>query len=106
MKPRVLVLTTYYPPVLGGVETQARKWIALPPLALKMLALASVEKGAMDLVEAWQLANRPDALLVLVGPDMTGHPWDVGGPARADVAAHGLDDGRNARLIESTIGSR
>src|SRR5262249_23131970 len=46
----------------------------------------------MDLVEGWRLANRPDAVLALVGPDMTGHPWDVGGPARAYVARHGLGD--------------
>ena len=52
----------------------------------------SVEKGAMDLVEAWQRADRADAILALVGPDMTGHAWDVGGPARAYVAGHGLND--------------
>ena len=27
MKPRVLVLTTYYHPVLGGVETHARQFV-------------------------------------------------------------------------------
>jgi D-inositol-3-phosphate glycosyltransferase len=52
----------------------------------------SVEKGVMDLLEAWRLAGRRDATLVLVGPDMTGHPWDAGAPARAFVAAHGLAD--------------
>jgi glycosyltransferase involved in cell wall biosynthesis len=52
----------------------------------------SVEKGAMDLLEAWRLADRRDATLVLVGPDMPGHPWDVGGPGRTFVARHGLHD--------------
>jgi glycosyltransferase involved in cell wall biosynthesis len=50
----------------------------------------SVEKGAMDLVEAWRLADPRDAVLTLVGPDMPGHAWDVGARARAYVAAHGL----------------
>jgi glycosyltransferase involved in cell wall biosynthesis len=52
----------------------------------------SVEKGVMDLLEAWRLADRRDALLALVGPDMTGHRWDAGAPGRAFVAAHGLGD--------------
>ncbi|HTK29513.1 MAG TPA: glycosyltransferase family 4 protein [Vicinamibacterales bacterium] len=52
----------------------------------------SREKGVMDLLEAWRVTNRPSALLSLVGPDMTGHPWDCGGPGRAFVAAHGLGD--------------
>src|SRR4029077_3049207 len=40
----------------------------------------------------WEFARRPDALLVLVGPDMPGHPWDVGAAARAWVAIEGLDN--------------
>jgi glycosyltransferase involved in cell wall biosynthesis len=52
----------------------------------------SVEKGAMDLLHAWRIADRRDATLVLVGPDMPGHPWDVGAPGRALVAQHGLAD--------------
>jgi glycosyltransferase involved in cell wall biosynthesis len=52
----------------------------------------SVEKGAMDLLDAWRIADRRDATLVLVGPDMPGHPWDVGAPGRAFVAQHGLAD--------------
>ncbi len=52
----------------------------------------SVEKGVMDLIEAWRLADRRDAVLAMVGPDMTGHPWDVGVAGRAYVAEHGLAD--------------
>jgi glycosyltransferase involved in cell wall biosynthesis len=52
----------------------------------------SLEKGAVDLLDAWRLVNRRDAMLVLVGPDMPGHPWDAGAPGRAYVAAHGLGD--------------
>ncbi len=52
----------------------------------------SVEKGVMDLLDAWRLADRRDALLVLVGPDMPGHRWDAGARGRAFVAAHALGD--------------
>jgi len=52
----------------------------------------SIEKGVMDLLDAWRLANRGDAMLVLVGPDMTGHPWDAGAPGRAFVTSHKLSD--------------
>lgn len=52
----------------------------------------SVEKGVLDLLEAWRLADRRDAMLVLVGPDMPGHPWDAGAPGRAYVSEHQLGD--------------
>lgn len=50
----------------------------------------SVEKGVMDLLEAWKRVERPDALLAIVGPDMTGHPWDAGAPGRAFVHDNGM----------------
>ncbi|HZR26950.1 MAG TPA: glycosyltransferase family 4 protein [Vicinamibacterales bacterium] len=52
----------------------------------------SVEKGVLDLLEAWRVAKRGTALLVLVGPDMTGHPWDAGMPGRTFVSAHHLTE--------------
>jgi glycosyltransferase involved in cell wall biosynthesis len=52
----------------------------------------SQEKGVMDLLEAWRVTTRGDAILVLVGPDMTGHPWDAGAAGRAYVEANGLRD--------------
>jgi D-inositol-3-phosphate glycosyltransferase len=50
----------------------------------------SIEKGVMDLLEAWQVVDRRDAMLALVGPDMTGHRWDAGVSGRAYVATHDL----------------
>jgi glycosyltransferase involved in cell wall biosynthesis len=50
----------------------------------------SVEKGVMDLLEAWSRAALPRARLAFVGPDMPGHPWDAGAPARQFVADRGL----------------
>ena len=52
----------------------------------------SQEKGVLDLLDAWRSANRGDAILALVGPDMVGHRWDAGVTGRAFVAAHGLTD--------------
>jgi len=66
-------------------------WPASRPIVL-FVGRLSVEKGVMDLLEAWRIAKRGEALLVLVGPDMIGHPWDAGAPGRAFVATHGLGD--------------
>jgi glycosyltransferase involved in cell wall biosynthesis len=51
----------------------------------------SSEKGILDLLEAWGAVAAPQALLVVVGPDMAGHEMDVGPAARAFVARHALE---------------
>ncbi len=66
-------------------------WPTGRPIVL-FVGRLSIEKGVLDLVEAWRLVDRRDALLVLVGPDMPAHPWDAGQKARALVAQHGLQD--------------
>jgi glycosyltransferase involved in cell wall biosynthesis len=66
-------------------------WPLTRPVVL-FVGRLSREKGVMDLLEAWRIARRGEALLVLVGPDMPGHPWDAGAPGRAFVAANGLGD--------------
>jgi glycosyltransferase involved in cell wall biosynthesis len=60
----------------------------------------SREKGVMELVEAWQrlpLDRRASAVLLIGGPDMEGHPWDVGAMARAFVAEQHL--GSSVRFL-------
>ena len=86
-------LARFHPPAPGEAARlrHTLDWPADRRVVL-FVGRLSVEKGAMDLVEAWQIAGRSDAILALVGPDMTGHAWDVGGPARAYVAGHGLSD--------------
>lgn len=49
----------------------------------------SREKGALELVQAWARA-RPAGFLVVIGPAMTGHPWDVSGEVRGFVERQGL----------------
>jgi glycosyltransferase involved in cell wall biosynthesis len=53
----------------------------------------SREKGLMDLMEAWRILEpRGTATLLVAGPDMDGHAWNVGPAARAFVDSHGLRD--------------
>ncbi|MCC7416673.1 MAG: glycosyltransferase family 4 protein [Acidobacteria bacterium] len=49
----------------------------------------SREKGVMELLEAWRSVS--GAVLIVAGPDMEHHPWDVGPAARAYARAHGLE---------------
>jgi glycosyltransferase involved in cell wall biosynthesis len=81
-------------PAVPGEREQLRAQFGWPtdrPIVL-FVGRLSVEKGVNDLVDAWRIANRREALLVLVGPDMPRHAWDAGASARAFVAAHGLTD--------------
>ncbi len=68
-------------------------WPVERPIVL-FVGRLSREKGVMDLLEAWRPLSAGftgvPPMLVLVGPDMTGHPWDCGAPGRAFVQAHGL----------------
>jgi glycosyltransferase involved in cell wall biosynthesis len=50
----------------------------------------SLEKGLLDLLEAWRLAAPVNAVLLVAGPDMVGHAWNVGPAARAFVERHHL----------------
>jgi glycosyltransferase involved in cell wall biosynthesis len=52
----------------------------------------SVEKGVLDLLEAWRSLPHAGWVLVLVGPDMPGSSMDAGAAAREYVATHGLTD--------------
>ena len=78
----------------AGERTDLRGRIGWPldrPVVL-FVGRLSIEKGVMDLLDAWRTLDRGDAILSLVGPDMTGHPWDAGASARTFVAANGLHD--------------
>jgi glycosyltransferase involved in cell wall biosynthesis len=89
--PHGVDMTRFRPADAGEREELRRQlqWPVSRPVVL-FVGRLSVEKGVMDLLEAWRIAKRDDARLVLVGPDMIGHPWDAGAPGRAFVAANGL----------------
>ena len=59
----------------------------------------SREKGLMDLMAAWNLVRPANAVLLVAGPDMVDHPWNVGPAARAYVEQHGL--GSSVRFLGS-----
>ncbi len=83
--------TKLFAPATPEEWRQLRDRLGLSPDAVIALFVGrlSREKGVMELLQAWDHA-RPPAQLVLVGPAMTGHSWDVSGDATAFVAAHGL----------------
>ena len=89
--PHGIDFTRFRPPEPGERDELRRTfgWPLDRPIVL-FVGRLSREKGVSDLVEAWPIADRGDAMLVLVGPDMTGHPWDAGAAARAFVQANGL----------------
>lgn len=52
----------------------------------------SIEKGILDLLDAWSRIEDADALLVVVGPDMTGHHMDAGSMVKERVSRLRLAD--------------
>ena len=79
--------TARFRPASPGERERLRaelEWPADRVIAL-FVGRLSREKGIIDLLDAWQRIATP-ALLVVVGPDMAGHPWDEGPRARALAA--------------------
>jgi glycosyltransferase involved in cell wall biosynthesis len=85
---------THFRPAEPGERERLRRELGLPADRVICLFVGrlSREKGVMELLEAWRLLQPSTALLVMAGPDMTGHAWDAGAPGRAFVAQHGLGD--------------
>jgi len=85
---------TRFRPAAAGERERLRAELGWPADKTIVLFVGrlSLEKGAMDLIHGWRSIDRRDALLAMVGPDMPGHPWDVGARGRAYVAEHGLGD--------------
>jgi glycosyltransferase involved in cell wall biosynthesis len=76
-----------------GERAELRRSLGLPAndTVCVFLGRLSLEKGLMDLMDAWRLADRARAMLVVAGPDMEGHPWNVGPAARAFARGHNLE---------------
>ena len=84
---------THFRPAEPGERDRLRQALGLPADRVICLFVGrlSREKGVLDLLEAWRLLEPANALLVVAGPDMTGHSWDAGTPGRAFVKRHGLE---------------
>ncbi len=73
--------------------------IAEPCVVFLFVGRLSREKGLMDLMAAWHLARPSNAILLVAGPDMVNHPWNVGPAAREYVDQHAL--GASVRFLGS-----
>ncbi|MEO8481808.1 MAG: glycosyltransferase family 4 protein [Acidobacteriota bacterium] len=89
--PNAVDLHRFHPP-LDGERAHIRADAGWPADAFICLYVGrlSEEKGVLDVLAAWRDVRHDTALLVLVGPDMTGHPLDAGPLARAYVSDHGM----------------
>ncbi|MGE3845046.1 MAG: glycosyltransferase family 4 protein [Vicinamibacterales bacterium] len=76
-------------PATAEERADARARLGLPSdgLVVMFVGRLGVEKGVLDLIEAWSLVPDTTARLVIVGPDMPGHPLDAGPQARARAAS-------------------
>src|SRR5206468_11922505 len=91
--PNAVDMTRFHP-ASPAERSVARRRLDIAPEAVVCLFVGrlSREKGLMELMEAWRLARSANGLLLVAGPDMAGHPWDVGPAARAFVEQHDLSD--------------
>ena len=85
--------TAVFTPVSGDVRREERRRLGLPEhdTVAVFVGRLSLEKGVLDLIDAWAAAALDHASLVIVGPDMPGHPWDAGPALRARIAELGLE---------------
>lgn len=84
---------THFRPAEAGERERLRQALELPRdrVLCVFVGRLSREKGVLELLEAWRLLQPSDALLVMAGPDMSGHAWDAGASGRAFVERHGLN---------------
>ncbi len=91
--PNTVDIGRFHPPEAGERERRRAElgWPVDRPIGI-FVGRLSREKGIVDLLRAWERVPR-DAMLVVVGPDMPGHPWDEGARAR-ELAGTGSLAGR------------
>jgi len=90
--PNAIDMTRFRPPSeaeRAGLRRQRE--VAPGAVVCVFLGRLSREKGLMELMQAWNLLKPTHALLLIAGPDMTNHAWDVGPSARAYVREQQLD---------------
>jgi glycosyltransferase involved in cell wall biosynthesis len=98
--PNAIDMAEFRPPADGEVETLRRRFdLPVDRTVCLFVGRLSREKGLMDLLEAWRLLQPTPAILVVAGPDMARHPWNVGPMARDFVQLHGL--GSTTRFLGS-----
>lgn len=85
------VSSQLFDPIDPDERRRVREQIGIPLDAAVAVFVGrlSREKGALELARAWANA-RPDAYLVMIGPPMTGHAWDVSADVGAVIARERL----------------
>ncbi len=88
--PNTVDTERFHPAAPGEPERRRAEfgWPADRPIGI-FVGRLSREKGIVDLLHAWERIPPPATLLV-VGPDMPGHPWDEGARARELAASPAL----------------
>ena len=100
--PNAIDLIRFRPPD-EGERDQIRRSLNIPldRVVCAFVGRLSLEKGLMDLMEAWRLLQsqppeaqplRNRAMLLVAGPDMDGNRWNVGPSAREFAHRHGLSE--------------
>jgi glycosyltransferase involved in cell wall biosynthesis len=89
--PNAVDLTRFRPANPDELRSLREGW-NIPPGTVVCLFVGrlSREKGLMDLMAAWAIVRPANAVLLVAGPDMIGHPWNVGPTAREYVERQGL----------------
>ena len=84
---------TRFAPASRDERSKLREQFGIPGDAVlaAFVGRLSREKGVLELVRAWRDA-RPRAQLVIIGPGMANHPWDVSGETEKLVQQAGLAD--------------
>lgn len=88
--PNTVDTARFHPPDAGERDRRRAElgWPLRRPLGI-FVGRLSREKGIVDLLQAWARVP-PPATLVVVGPDMHGHPWDESVRAREIAASPAL----------------
>lgn len=79
---------TLFAPASRAERRALRQRLVLPLAAVLVVFVGrlSREKGIVDLAHAWRGLRVDGAHLVVVGPDMEGHPWNAGPEVRRLLA--------------------
>ncbi len=90
--PNAIDMTRFQPPTPDERSSLRRqRGILEGTVVCVFLGRLSREKGLMDLMHAWQHLRPTHALLLVAGPDMTDHAWNVGPAARAFAQQHQIE---------------
>jgi glycosyltransferase involved in cell wall biosynthesis len=99
--PNAIDMAQFHPP--DASEREAKRQACNIPAGFVVclyVGRLSREKGLMELMEAWNRIRPANALLLVAGPDMVGHDWNVGPEAREFVERNGLTG--SVRFLGST----